>query len=137
MSAFAITQCLLTIVQPSIVVDDISHFDHIKLLGQLEPNCAKIIFVRSSTNILNFIFIHQNHCRHVKFLVYFVWIGWLFLHFRANGQKVHLHIYDFDYKIVVFFSRVISLFDGEILRKEHCIIQLLFYGMYYLQTWRQ
>ena len=58
MSAIAITLCLLTIVQPSIVVVNISHFDHIKLLGQLEPIFAEIMFMRSSTNIHHYVFIH-------------------------------------------------------------------------------
>jgi hypothetical protein len=75
MSAIAIALCLFTIVQPSIVIDSISHFDHIKLLGQFKPNFAEIIFVRFSTNIPNFVFIHQKHCHHVQFLDYFVWIG--------------------------------------------------------------
>ena len=75
MLAIAITLCLLTIVQPSIVVDNISHFDHIKLLGQLKPSFADIMFMRSSTNIHHFVFFHQLHCQRGKILVYFVRIG--------------------------------------------------------------
>jgi hypothetical protein len=102
MLVIAITLCLLTIVQPLIMVDNISHFDHIKLLGQLKPSFADIMFMRSSTNIHHLVFIHQLHCQCGKILIYFVRIGWMFLNFRANGQKDYLHISDFDSKIVPF-----------------------------------
>jgi hypothetical protein len=54
------------------------HMLIIKTTGKLKPNCADIMFMRSSTNIHHFVFIHQLHCQHGKILVYLVLIGWMF-----------------------------------------------------------
>ena len=105
MSAIAITLCLLTIVQPSIVVVDISHFDHIKLLGQLEPIFVEIMFMGSST--YSPLFLHSL----ATFLPWAV-LGLLGFD-RMNVLKFDCQWPKRPFAHFRLFSIVISLFDWE------------------------